>query len=71
MNANIGKYISPTDVLFELINTSDIHFVMSVFENNIASIFIGQKLKLYSNNNPEKKYDAEIILIGQDFDAER
>jgi cobalt-zinc-cadmium efflux system membrane fusion protein len=71
VNANIGKYISPTDVLFELINTSDIHFVMSVFENNIASIFIGQKIKLYSNNNPEKKYDAEIILIGQDFDAER
>jgi cobalt-zinc-cadmium efflux system membrane fusion protein len=70
VNVNIGKYISPTDVLFELINPTDIHLNLKIFEKNLDKLFIGQKLLTYTNNHPDKKYPCEIILIGKDLSME-
>jgi membrane fusion protein, heavy metal efflux system len=71
VNVNIGKYVNSTDVLFELINPSDFHLNLKVFEKDIDKLSIGQKILTYSNNFPEKKYDCEIILISQDISPER
>lgn len=70
VNVNIGKYVSPTDVLFELINPIDIHLNLKVFEKNLNKLFIGQQLISYTNNDPDKKYPCEIILIGKDLSME-
>jgi cobalt-zinc-cadmium efflux system membrane fusion protein len=70
VNVNIGKYVSPTDVLFELINPVDIHLNLKVFEKNLDKVFIGQKLMAFTNNHPDKKYPCEIILIGKDLSME-
>lgn len=70
VNVNVGKYVSSTDVLFELINPVDIHLNLKVFEKNLDKLFIGQKLLAYTNNNPDKKYPCEIILIGKDLSME-
>lgn len=71
VNVNIGKYVNPADVLFEIVNPSDIHLALTVFEKDINKLFIGQKLIAYTNNSPEIKYPAEIILIGKDFSNEK
>jgi membrane fusion protein, heavy metal efflux system len=71
VNVNIGKYVNPTDVLFELINPSDFHLNLKVFEKDIDKLAIGQKIMAYSNNFPDKKYDCEIILISRDISPER
>ncbi len=71
VNVNIGKYVNPTDVLFELINPSDFHLNLKVFEKDIDKLSIGQKLRAYSNNFPDKKYDCKIILISRDISSER
>lgn len=68
---NIGKYVSPTDVLFELVNPQDIHLQLTVFEKDLNKISIGQKLMAFNNTDPDKKYPCEIILIGKDVSAER
>ena len=70
VNVNIGKYVSSTEVLFELINPADIHLALKVFEKNLEKLYIGQKLIAYTNNNPNKKYHCEIILIGKDLSTE-
>ncbi len=70
VNVNIGKYVSPTEVLFELINPTDIHLALKIFEKNLNKLYIGQKLTAYTNNNPEKKYPCEILLIGKDLSIE-
>ena len=67
VNVNIGKYVSPTDVLFELINPDDIHLNLKVFEKDITKLYIGQKLYAYSNSNPDEKHECKIILISQDI----
>lgn len=71
VNVNIGKYISPTDVLFELVNPTDIHLALKVFEKDVEKLFIGQKLLAYTNNNLSKKHRCEILLIGKDLSTDR
>lgn len=71
VNANIGKYVTPADVLFELVNPSDIHLNLQLFERDLAQLSIGQKLVAYTNAHPEKKYPCEIILISKDISPER
>jgi cobalt-zinc-cadmium efflux system membrane fusion protein len=71
VDVNIGKYVSPTEVLFELVNPADIHLALKVFEKDLDKLFIGQKLVAYTNNDPGKKYPCEILLIGKDLTIER
>jgi cobalt-zinc-cadmium efflux system membrane fusion protein len=71
VNANIGKYLTPSEVLFELVNVADIHLNISVFERDLASLAIGQKVLAYNNSNPDKKYESEIILIGHSLSADK
>ena len=68
---NIGKYASPTDVLFELVNPADIHLTLTIFEKDLYKLSIGQKIFAYNNTQPDKKYICEIILIGKDVTNER
>lgn len=67
VNVNIGKYVSPTDVLFELINPADIHLNLRVFEKDLPSLYIGQKLVAYTNNDVQKKHIGDILLIGKNI----
>src|SRR5690606_32478898 len=68
---NVGKYVSPSDVLFELVNPNDLHLNLKVFEKDWDKIKIGQPLLAYTNSNPGKKYNGEIILIGKSISADR
>ena len=67
VNVNIGKYISPSEVMFELINPTDIHLNIKVYEKDVANLKIGQRIIAYTNSEPNKKYNCEIILISKDI----
>jgi cobalt-zinc-cadmium efflux system membrane fusion protein len=71
VNVNIGKYVNPSDILFEIVDPSDIDIVVNVFEKDVNRLVIGQKVIAYTNINPEKKYSAEIFLIGKELSQDR
>jgi cobalt-zinc-cadmium efflux system membrane fusion protein len=71
VNVNIGKYVNPADVLFELVNPDDIHLNLTIYEKDLDKIFIGQKLMAFTNHKPEIKFPCDIILIGKDLSDER
>jgi len=71
VNVNIGKYVTPSDVLFEIVNPADIHLALTIFEKDINKLSIGQMLTAYTNTNPTKKYNCKIILLGKDFSEDR
>ncbi len=71
VNVNIGKYVNPADILFELVNPTDIHLNLTVFEKDIALLSIGQQLVAYTNHEPDKKHICEIILISKDLSSDR
>jgi cobalt-zinc-cadmium efflux system membrane fusion protein len=67
VNANIGKYINPSEVLFELVDPSDIHLNLNVYEKDINKLFIGQKLIAYNNVHPDIQHKCQILLISKDL----
>lgn len=68
---NVGKYVSPSDVLFELVNPRDLHLNLKVFEKDWENVKIGQPLIAYTNSSPEKKYHGKVILTGKAISEER
>lgn len=70
VNVNIGKYISPSEVLFELINPEDIHLNIKVYEKDVTKLKIGQKIIAYTNAEPSIKHECEILLISKDIAAD-
>ena len=71
VNVNIGKYLAPTEVLFDLINPSDIHLALKVFEKDLDKIRKGQQVLAFTNSRPERKLACEVILISKDLSADR
>ncbi|AZI32001.1 efflux RND transporter periplasmic adaptor subunit [Kaistella carnis] len=71
VNVNIGQYVSPMDKMFDVVNTGDLHLALKVFEKDLSKIKIGQKVFAYTNQNPTKKYEARVFIIGKDFSADR
>ena len=67
---NVGKYVNPSDILFELINPANIHLALTVFEKDVNKLAIGQKVFAYTNSNPEKKHLLEIVLINQNISGQ-
>ncbi|MEQ9414092.1 MAG: efflux RND transporter periplasmic adaptor subunit, partial [Cyclobacteriaceae bacterium] len=71
VNVNIGKYTQPSEELFELINPTDIHLALTIFEKDLDKLYLGQKVFAYTNNQPDNKHECEIILIGKNLSNER
>lgn len=71
VHVNAGKYLTPSDVLFEIISTDDIHLALKIFEKDIPMLQIGQSVLAYTNQQPEKKYPCRIILMGKEIGADR
>lgn len=71
VNVNAGKYVAPTDVLFEIMDPSDLHARLVVFENDATAIKKGNKVKFTENNKPSKTYEAEVHVITPNIEEER
>jgi len=67
VNVNPGKYVAPTDVLFELMDPADLHLSLTVFEKDLSQIRPGQDVVAWTNNSDEK-YSAEVHFITQGVD---
>lgn len=68
---NVGKYVSPSDVLFELVDPNDLHLNLKVFEKDLDKIKVGQPFVAYTNSNPTEKYAGNVLLIGKNISADR
>ena len=70
VNANIGKFVNPTDVLFEIVDTEHLHAELTVFEKDVPKLKIGQKVRFtLANENTERT--AKIYLIGREIGEDR
>jgi len=71
VNVNIGKYVNPTDVMFEIVDTHHLHVELSVFEQDIPKIKLGQLVRFTVTNNPRKENIARVYLINQKINEDR
>lgn len=70
VNVNIGKYVNPTDVIFEIVDTGHLHAELVVFERDIPKIKIGQRVR-FTLANETKERMATVYLIGREISQER
>lgn len=71
VNVNTGKYVQPTETLFELIDPDDIHVALTIFEKDLNNIHKGDAVKIHFLDDPSKNYMAEVILVNRGVDDNR
>ncbi|SFZ94738.1 membrane fusion protein, cobalt-zinc-cadmium efflux system [Flaviramulus basaltis] len=70
-NVNIGDYVSPQDVLFEIVDLNDIHLALNAFEKDLGKLEIGQTVKFSLSDDNTFNRTAEVFLIGKATGSDR
>ena len=68
INADISKYIHPTDVVMEIVDTQQLQLYLSVFERDIVSIRLGQKVNFSQPDSPNNLLTATVSNMGRAID---
>lgn len=71
VNVNIGKYVNPSEVMFEIVDTEHLHAELTVYEKDVVKLKIGQHVRFTLPNENDKERIAEVYLIGRKIDADR
>jgi len=71
VHVNTGKYVQPTESMFELIDPGDIHAALTIFEKDLPYVKKGDKVNIHFHNQRSDVYPAEVILVNQDVDDDR
>lgn len=71
VNVNIGKYVNPTDVIAEIVNTKNMTLELTVFEKDIDKVNIGQKLDFILPAKPDVKMTAVIYQVGKTINDDK
>ncbi|HWA33396.1 MAG TPA: efflux RND transporter periplasmic adaptor subunit, partial [Cyclobacteriaceae bacterium] len=70
IGGNIGKFINPADLLFEIVDTQHLHVELTVFEKDIPRLRIGQKVRFTLANETAER-TATVYLLGRQIGANR
>ena len=69
MNANVGMYVAPSDVILEIVDTDHLHLELAVFEKDILNIKIGQKIHFKVPEASKDVFNAEVHLVGKSIEG--
>lgn len=70
VNVNLGKFVSPADILFEVINSDKLFLELTLFEKDADKVAQGQKIRFFINNETEP-HEAIITQPGRAIDADK
>jgi len=67
---NPGQFVNPQDVLVELVDRSDLHLELKVFERDIAKVMVGQEIlfRVPAQGAGAPLLPATVFLVGKAFD---
>jgi len=64
----IGSYVDPSNAIAEIVDNSQLHLDLFVYEKDLYKLAVGQTVHFTITNNPGKEYDAYIFGIGNTFE---
>ncbi len=67
VSAQIGSNIDASKPIAQIINNSELHLDLFVYEKDLPKVAPGQTIHFTLTNNPGKEYDATIYSIGTAF----
>jgi RND family efflux transporter MFP subunit len=70
VNVNLGKFVGPSDVLFEIINSDKLFLELTLFEKDADKVSTGQKIRFFINNETEQ-HEAIIYQTGKSINTDK
>lgn len=64
VKVNLGKYVSPSDVLFEIVNKEKLLLELTLFEKDAVKVSEGQRIRFFINNESEQ-HEAVVYQTGK------
>lgn len=71
INASIGSYVAPSDVLLSLINTSHKHLEIEVFEKDVLRIEKGQAIRFRVPDAGNDYFDGTVFQVNKAIDMDK
>jgi RND family efflux transporter MFP subunit len=65
---NIGGYVDATNPIAEIVDNSQLHLDLYVYEKDLQKLKVGQTIHFTLTNNPGKEYDADVYAISNTFE---
>ena len=69
MNANVGMFVAPSDVILEIVDTNHLHLELAVFEKDILNVKVGQKINFKVPEATKEVFNAEVHLVGKSIEG--
>lgn len=70
INASNGKYTSPSDVLFEIVNNDHMYLELTLFERDMNMVNPGQQVEFFLNNEAENHH-AVVYQVAKAVAADK
>ena len=70
VNVNVGKFVSPSDVLFEIVNSDKLFLELTLFEKDADKVSAGQQIRFLINNETDV-HNAVISQTGKSINADK
>jgi len=69
INVSKGAYVSPSDVILEIVNKDHIHLELTVFEKDVMKLKKGQVITFKIPEASTSTYKAQVHLVGTSIDS--
>lgn len=66
--SKIGSYVDVSSPVAEIVDNSQLHLDLNVFEKDLPLLEVGQTIHFTLTNNPADEYDAQVFSIGSAFE---
>ncbi len=70
VNVNIGKFVAPSDILFEIVNSDKLFLELVLFDKDADKVSVGQNINFFINNEKEQ-HEAVIYQTGKSINADK
>lgn len=70
VNVNIGKFVAPSDILFEIVNSDKLLLELTLFDKDADKVVPGQKIRFLINNETEE-HEAVIYQTGKSISSDK
>ena len=70
VNVSIGKSVSGSDVLFEIVNSDKLFLELTLFEKDADKVLKGEKIRFFINNETEQ-HEAVIYQTGKSINNDK
>lgn len=68
VTVNIGSYVDANNPIAEIVDNSQLHLDLYVYEKDLQKLKVGQTIHFTLTNNPGKEYDADVYAISNTFE---